>query len=89
MDSEIQIITDFHATANYGEDIKISQLYNYDSVDSYKYNIIDLKNPQLWHYEISTHKFVNSNNLTTLIKAINDNDHKSNFIIMLPKKFEI
>ena len=43
MDSEIQIITDFHATANYGEDIKISQLYNYDSVDSYKYNIIDLK----------------------------------------------
>ena len=88
MDSEIQIITDFHATANYGEDIKISQLYNYDSVDSYKYNIIDLKNPQLWHYEISTHKFVNSNNLTTLIKAINDNDHKSNFIIMLPKNLK-
>lgn len=86
MDSKIQIITSpkqFENT-NYGETIRISYFYNYDSVDSYKYNIIDLSDSKLWNYDASRKLFTNSEDITTLINAIHDNECKSEFIIMMP-----
>lgn len=86
MDSKIQIITSPKQFENpkYGETIRISYFYNYDSVDTYKYNIIDLGISSLWNYDASRKLFTNSEDITTLINAIHDNECESEFIIMMP-----
>ncbi len=84
MDSKIQIITSLiNENLDYGDNIRLSHFYNYDSVDSYKYNIIDLNNSKLWDYDTSN-GFISSDDITTLINAIKDNGCKSEFIIMMP-----
>lgn len=84
MDSKIQIITYPPISDKYGEDIKISYFDRHDSVDSYKYNIINLNNQKLWNYDKVFNKFSEDDNLQTLIQSIENNNQKSYFIINLP-----
>lgn len=91
MDSKIQLITSRPEYLNYDDNIRVSYFDNYRSVDSYKYNIIDLNDPKLWDYNSSNKKFKNSDDIKTLINAIKDNESKSEFIITIPidLKFKI
>ena len=84
MDSEIQIITYPPINDKYGDKIKISFFDSHDSVDSYKYNIIDLNNSKIWGYD-ELYDFLDNDNIQTLKKGIDNNNQKSYFIIILPK----
>ena len=90
MDSKIQIITYPPINQESFGEIKLSFFDRYDSLDSYKFNVIDLSNSKLWRYNKNNAAFMDDSNILTLINSISD-VVDSIIIIILPKnmKFNI
>lgn len=85
MESKIQLIAYPPISGNFGK-IKISFIDQYDSLDSYKFNIINLSNSKLWRYHEFGHTFKDDSNILTLIQSIGD-VLSSMVIVTLSKNF--
>lgn len=83
MTKSIQIISNrFFEEKN---SIKSSSFDDYNSFNSFEFNIIDLNNSILWNQEL----FSSNKELPTITNAINNTDSNSSFIFLLPQNIPI